>query len=189
MLSPNKVCLIFHVLNFIQARLKNAKNVWFIVLLLLLLQTTITKKLSTVTLSTPHASSMQWFGIFNWISEMIQPIMYPNYIPQIRPLTKWLKGMIRAHTTPATDHPGIHHIYVLLKDNYWWPKMLSDIHWYISSCTTCTQARVPHSSLSIHGLISIDFYDYLPGSLGSWLLWTNSQSPSTFSQQTLQLQS
>lgn len=41
-------------------------------------------------------------------------------------------------------HPRTRHTHELLKEKYWSKEMLSDINKYVSSCSSCAQAKVPH---------------------------------------------
>lgn len=54
-----------------------------------------------------------------------------------------IKLITWAYTLPATGHPGMHRTWELIKDEYRWPSMLTDINKYVSSCTRCAQAKVP----------------------------------------------
>lgn len=64
---------------------------------------------------------------------------YRTFVPvQLRgKLITW------AHTAPDTGHPGTQRTYNLLRAKYWWPNMNTGIHKFISSCTSCAQAKVP----------------------------------------------
>lgn len=47
------------------------------------------------------------------------------------------------HTSPASGYPGTLKTCELLKERYWWPLMSRKVNEVVSSCSTCTQAKVP----------------------------------------------
>lgn len=71
--------------------------------------------------------------------------------------------------------------YDLLRVKYWWPNMLMDINKYISSCTSCTHAKVPRMLPTSKLLplpmaecpwsyLAVDFLTDLPEFLGNIMI-------------------
>lgn len=72
-------------------------------------------------------------------------ITYPWHVIQLNlptTITKLSKLISWAHATPATGHPGTQRTYGLVRVMYWWPNMVTDVNRYISSCTSCAQAKM-----------------------------------------------
>ena len=47
------------------------------------------------------------------------------------------------HDSKLAGHPGYTKTYELITRNYWWPRMLEDIKWYVAGCERC-QANKPN---------------------------------------------
>lgn len=46
-------------------------------------------------------------------------------------------------TTPTSGHSGTWRTIVLIQGKYWWPSVSKDVNHYVSSSSTCAQAKVP----------------------------------------------
>ena len=64
------------------------------------------------------------------------------------------KCMNELHSGKLSNHPGIVHMYDIMREKVWWPGMLSDIALYVKRCTLCQQFKnkkiaVPVQPMSI----------------------------------------
>ena len=50
-----------------------------------------------------------------------------------------------AHSSLSSGHPGETRTQQLVSNRYWWENMLNDIHKFVSSCSVCSQCKVPKS--------------------------------------------
>ena len=48
-----------------------------------------------------------------------------------------------AHSSLTAGHPGETRNHKLLAQRYWWESMMKDIHFFVSSCSTCSQCKTP----------------------------------------------
>ena len=95
------------------------------------------------------------------------------YVPDSA--TLWEKIITKHHDSKLASHPGYTKMYKLITRNYWWPRILEDIKWYVMGCEKCQVTKpnwqpkqnylysnkVPQNPWEI---ISIDLIELLPES-------------------------
>ena len=48
-----------------------------------------------------------------------------------------------AHSLHSSGHPGISRTVQGFRGNYWWPTLVKDVRFYVSSCSVCAQSKAP----------------------------------------------
>lgn len=69
-------------------------------------------------------------------------ILYKGHI-YVPPDAKLREDILRArHDTPAASHPGVRKMQELVKRDFWWPSVRSDVRKYITGCDTCQRVKI-----------------------------------------------
>ena len=55
--------------------------------------------------------------------------------------TLWEKVITKHHNSELAGHPGYAKTYELITRNYWWPRILKDVKWYIAGCEKCQATK------------------------------------------------
>uniref|UniRef100_A0A3B1IMZ3 Gypsy retrotransposon integrase-like protein 1 n=1 Tax=Astyanax mexicanus TaxID=7994 RepID=A0A3B1IMZ3_ASTMX len=53
-----------------------------------------------------------------------------------------------AHSSLSSGHPGENRTLQLIAARYWWDTMRQDIHFFVSSCSTCAKCKTPKTLLA-----------------------------------------
>ena len=90
------------------------------------------------------------------------------------------RGVIQSfHNPPTMGHPGIANTYTLMRRDYWWPNMKSDVEEFVKGCASCQEKKInthcqkPHlypittnPNAELFKVIAMDFITKLPKSNG-----------------------
>jgi|SRR6266571_2989304 len=53
------------------------------------------------------------------------------------------RGVIQSfHNPPTMGHPGIANTYTLMRRDYWWPNMKSDVEEFVKGCASCQEKKI-----------------------------------------------
>ena len=81
--------------------------------------------------------------------------MYVPNVPKVKLLI-----LDEIHKNPYSGHPGYQKTITMLRKEYFWPNMKTEVAEYIAMCFECQQVKTEHQHPA--GLLQLDYFSHYP---------------------------